>query len=83
LIGISSLFGLSQVKKFFDKKLREVVKKTYNEQYGVSYIIYPPFSDSKNELLSDLRKLLNIKEQEKKITNKEESSLKEELSKYF
>lgn len=83
LIGISSQFGLSQVKKFFDKKLREAVKNTYNVQYGVNYIIYPPFSDSKNELLSDLRKLLNIKEQEKKITNKEESSLKEELSKYF
>lgn len=35
---------------------------TYNSQFGVRFVVYPPFANAQHELLTDLKKLLNIQE---------------------
>lgn len=45
--------------------------------------MYPPFSASKHELLADLKKLLNVKEQKPSQLVRLEKNLKSELTSYF
>ena len=80
-IGFPNDFVLAQAKKFFNKSFKEAVHEVYNPQFDVEYCIYPPFSNG-NELLIDLKKILNIKE-EKEIPMTTKTQIKSEFSEYF
>ena len=82
LFGVPNEFVLTQVKKFFTKPLKESVNAVYNNQFSVKFIIYQKFS-SKNDLLLDLKKLLNVKETKKTQMNVANTTIKKELSNYF
>ncbi len=83
VIGVSNDFVLTQIKKNFSKALKEAVMATYNSQFGVRFVVYPGFSDAQHELLTDLKKLLNIKEEKPSKNPTLEKSLKSELGQYF
>ncbi len=83
VIGVSNDFVLTQIKKNFSKALKEAVMATYNSQFGVRFVVYPAFSDAQHELLTDLKKLLNIKEEKPSKNPTLEKSLKSELGQYF
>lgn len=65
-IGVSNEFVLTQVKKFFQKSLKEVINALYNPQFGIKIIIYPPFTNG-SELLINLKNILNIKDDLKSV----------------
>ncbi|MEI8091695.1 MAG: hypothetical protein WCG98_05760 [bacterium] len=54
-------FVLTQAKKFFGKAIKDAINETYNDQYTAKFVLYTKFSNS-NDLLLDLKKLLNVKE---------------------
>lgn len=83
VIGVSNDFVLTQIKKNFSKALKEAVMATYNSQFGVRFVVYPAFSNAQHELLTDLKKLLNIKEEKPSKNPTLEKSLKSELGQYF
>jgi chromosomal replication initiation ATPase DnaA len=43
-IGVPNEFILTQVKKFFQKPLKEAVQEVYNPQFTVSFVVYDGFS---------------------------------------
>ncbi len=80
-IGLPNDFVFAQAKKIFNKSFKEAVHEVYNPQFDVEYCVYPPFSNG-NELLVDLKKILNIKE-EKEIPTPTKAQIKGEFSEYF
>lgn len=82
LFGVPNEFVLTQIKKFFSKPLKESVNAVYNNQFAVKFVVYQKFS-SKNDLLLDLKKLLNVKETKKTQMSAENKTIKKELSHYF
>lgn len=82
VFGVPNEFILTQVKKFFAKPLKESINATYNDQFSVKFIVYPKFANS-NDLLIDLKKLLNIKEIKKSELSSEKKTIKNELSEFF
>lgn len=83
VIGVSNDFVLTQIKKNFAKALKEAVMATYNSQFGVRFVVYPAFSNAQHELLTDLKKLLNITDEKTSKTPKLEKNIKSELSQHF
>ncbi|HCB51954.1 TPA: hypothetical protein DEP21_05335 [Patescibacteria group bacterium] len=65
-IGVSNEFVLTQVKKFFQKPIKEAVNVVYNPQFSIKIIVYPPFLNG-SDLHIDLKKLLHVKEELKEI----------------
>ncbi len=83
VIGVSNDFVLTQIKKNFAKALKEAVMATYNSQFGVRFVVYPAFSNAQHELLTDLKKLLNITDEKTSKSPKLEKNIKSELSQHF
>lgn len=40
VIGVSNDFILEQIKKNFNKRLKEAVHNCYNQQFGIKYQVY-------------------------------------------
>ncbi len=83
VIWVSNDFILTQIKKNFQKALKEAIMATYNSQFGVRFVAYPPFANAQHELLTDLKKLLNIQESKSSKAPQLEKNLKSELGNYF
>lgn len=83
VIWVSNDFILTQIKKNFQKALKEAIMATYNSQFGVRFVVYPPFANAQHELLTDLKKLLNIQESKASKAPQLEKNLKSELGNYF
>ncbi len=79
-IGISNEIAMAQIKKFLGKQIKESIKTVYNPQFDVEFVIYTPFLNW-GDLVSDLKKLLNLKEDKKAKTI--EPKIKNKLSEYF
>lgn len=79
-LWIPNEFVMTQVKKFFNKSIKDAVKAVYNPNFDVNYVIYTPFTNWW-ELTADLKKLLNLKENKKDKTI--EPKIKNKLSEYF
>jgi len=71
---------MTQVKKFFGKQLKESVKEIYNPQFDTKFAVYTPFNNG-GDLTTDLKKLLNLKENKKEHTI--EPKIKNKLSEFF
>lgn len=82
VFGVPNEFVLTQAKKFFSKALKESVNEVYNEQFSIKFVVYSKFSTS-NDLLLDLKKVLNIKETKHSEFTVEKKSIKKELSEFF
>jgi len=82
VFGVPNEFVLTQTKKFFAKSLKEAINEVYNAHFSIKFVIYSKFSAS-NDLLLDLKKLLNIKDIKKSELREEKKSLKTELSEFF
>ena len=82
VFGVPNEFILTQVKKFFGKPLKESINEVYNDQFSVKFIVYSKFSSS-NELLTDLKKLLHIKEIKNSEITEEKRTMKKEMSEFF
>ncbi len=76
-------FILTQVKKFFAKPLKEAINEVYNPHFSVKFVVYSKFASNNNDLLVDIKKLLNIKEIKKSELKSEKSIIKSELSEFF
>ena len=86
VIWAANDFILSQIKKNLSKPLKEAIQQCYNSQFWVRFVVFTPFTDWDHPLLTDLKKLLNITDNtsnKNKQNNVLETSLKEELSRYF
>ena len=85
VIWTANDFSLANIKRNFTKPLKEAVEQCYNSQYWVKFVTYEAFSNANHELLSDLKKLLNIKDETQKTGQNErlESWLRSELARYF
>jgi len=83
IFGVPNEFILTQVKKFFSKPLKESINEVYNPHFSTRFVIYPKFATNNNDLLVDLKKLLNIKEIKKSELTSEKKTLKHELSEFF
>ena len=86
VIWAANDFLLSQIKKNLSKPLKEAIQQCYNSQFWVKFVVFTPFADWEHPLLTDLKKLLNITDStsnKNKQNNVLETSLKEELSRYF
>ena len=85
VIWAANEFSLTNIKRNLSKPLKEAVEQCYNSQYWVKFVAYEAFSNANHELLSDLRKLLNI--QDEPVRNgpdvRLETGLRNELSNYF
>jgi len=83
-IWVSNEFVMTQVKKFFLKAIKEWIHSVYNPKFGVKLVVYSWFSKNNNDLLCNIKKVLNIKA-EKKNNMKDpiKSGMKDELSSYF
>jgi len=80
-IGVSNEFVLTQVKKFFQKSLKETIESIYNPQFNVKIIVYPPFVNG-SQLLLDLKKILKVSEtKEQPLLTKKE--VNHELTQHF
>ena len=75
-------FVLTQAKKFFAKSLKESISEVYNPHFSVKFIVYAKFANN-NELLVDIKKILNIKEIKKSELTSEKKVIKYELSQFF
>jgi len=82
-IGVPNEFILTQVKKFFQKPLKEAVQEVYNPQFTVSFVVYDGFSKWSHALLLNLKKHLNIKEKIAPVQENLNNNVKEQLSEYF
>lgn len=85
LIGVSNDFVLTQIKKNFNKALKEAAQACYNPQFSIKYSVYSGFTKP-HPLLADLNKLLNV-QKEKKSELKSDApiakSIKAELNQHF
>lgn len=85
LIGVSNDFVLTQIKKNFNKALKEAAQACYNPQFSIKYSVYNGFTKP-HPLLADLNKLLNV-QKEKKSELKSDApiakSIKAELNQHF
>ncbi len=81
-IWVPNEFVLTQAKKFFGKAIKDAINETYNDQYTAKFVLYTKFSNS-NDLLLDLKKLLNVKEAKVHEHLQQKNWLKNELSDYF
>lgn len=79
-IWLANEFAMSQVKKFLGKQIKETIKEIYNSQFDTEFVIYTPFS-SGGELTTDLKKLLQLKENKKEHTI--EPKIKNKLFEFF
>ena len=79
-IWVSNEIAMAQIKKFLGKQIKESIKTVYNPQFDVDFVIYTPFLNWW-ELVPDLKKLLNLKEDKKAKTI--EPKIKNKLSEYF
>jgi len=82
VFGVPNEFILTQVKKFFAKPLKESINEVYNDQFSVRFVVYAKFANN-NDLLIDLKKLLNIKEIKRSELTSEKRTIKSELSEFF
>lgn len=86
VIWVPNDFILIQIKKLFNKALKEAIQSVYNPQFSLRYAVYTPFSSGKHELLLDLKKFLNITDEQKLPQEQSfalEKTVKAELSQYF
>lgn len=81
-IWVCNEFVYTQVKKFFNKSIKNAIHIVYNSHFEINYSIYTPFSKP-NDLLIDLKKLLNIKQNKQKVTQAKFDNKKTEVSNYF
>lgn len=81
-IGVPNEFVLTQAKKFFAKSLKDSVNEVYNPQYSIKFVLYAPFAQN-NELLLDLKKVLNVKNTVTLAETSVKTGLKHELTDYF
>ena len=79
-VWVPNEFVMTQVKKFFGKQLKESVKEIYNPQFDTKFAVYTPFNNG-GDLTTDLKKLLNLKENKKEHTI--EPKIKNKLSEFF
>jgi chromosomal replication initiator protein len=80
-IWVSNEFVLTQVKKFFQKSLKEAVESVYNSQFWIKIIVYPPFLNG-SELLLNLKKILKVSDASSQwLLSKKE--VKRELTDHF
>lgn len=79
-IWVSNEIAMAQIKKFLGKQIKESIKTVYNPQFDVDFVIYTPFLNWW-DLVPDLKKLLNLKEDKKAKTI--EPKIKNKLSEYF
>ncbi len=81
-VWVSNEFVFTQVKKFFNKLIKKAIHHVYNSQFDVQYSIYTPFGKW-NDLLIDLKKVLNIKENKQRVTEAKFNNKKTEVSNHF
>lgn len=82
-IGFANDFAMTQAKKLFHKSFKDAIHELYNPQFELEYTIYSPFSNG-SDLLIDLRKILNIKEDRKADSSSSiPQEIKSELSSFF
>jgi len=83
-IWVSNEFVMTQVKKFFLKAIKEWVHSIYNPKFGVKLVVYSWFSKNNNNLLCNIKKVLEIKSEKKTLAKDPiKSWMKDELSSYF
>jgi hypothetical protein len=70
------------VKKFFQKSLKDAVNTVYNPQFNVKLMIYPPFLNG-SDLLINLKKTLNLKDDAKEISYEIKKTMKAEMCDHF
>lgn len=85
IIGVSNDFVLTQIKKTFNKGLKEAIQTVYNPQFSIKYTVYTGFANQHHELLPDLKKLLNITEKKKTpaVWASLTQNIKAELNQHF
>ncbi len=81
-IGVSNEFVLTQVKKFFQKSLKETIESVYNPQFGIKIIVYPPFLNG-SELLLDLKKIIKIPNDKNQNIMMSKKQVNHELTEHF
>lgn len=81
-IGVANDFVLTQVKKFFAKPLKESIQAVYNEHFAPVFVVYTPFGKNNHDLLVNVKKLFDIKE-EVIETMAAPEAMKKQLSSYF
>lgn len=80
-IWVSNEFVLTQVKKIFQKDLKEAVNVVYNPQFSIKLMVYPPFLNG-SDLHINLKKLLHVKDDDLvPVSLKQE--VKHELTDHF
>jgi len=79
-VWVSNEIAIASIKKFLGKQIKESIKTVYNPQFDVDFVIYVPFANWW-DLVPDLKKLLNLKEDKKAKTI--EPKIKNKLSEYF
>ena len=79
-VWVSNEIAMAQIKKFLGKQIKESIKTVYNPQFDVDFVIYTPFLNWW-DLVPDLKKLLNLKEDKKSKTI--EPKIKNKLSEFF
>ena len=79
-VWVSNEIAMAQIKKFLGKQIKESIKTVYNPQFDVDFVIYVPFANWW-DLVPDLKKLLNLKEDKKAKTI--EPKIKNKLSEFF
>lgn len=82
-IGVPNEFVLTQVKKFFQKSIKDAVNAVYNPQFMIKFVIYSGFAGSGNDLLINLKKVLHITDTQKDEGKTIKKSIKSELAEYF
>ena len=82
-LGVPNEFVMTQVKKFFWKAIKESIQDVYNPQFSVKMVVYAPFQKMNNDLLLDVKKILNIKAIKKTDKSPINKSMKNQLSSYF
>lgn len=81
-IGIPNEFVLMQVRKFFWKPIKKALHEVYSPHFDIKLEVYEPFSKS-NDLLIDIKKILNIKNEKKQKFEAQEKKIKHNLVDYF
>ena len=81
-VWVANEFILSQVKKFLAKWIKEAIHAIYNPQFDVKFVIYTPFNNW-SDLLINLKKLLNIKENNSITSQLMHENIKQEFSEYL
>jgi len=82
-IGTPNEFVMTQVKKFFLKWIKEILHDIYNSQFSIKLVVYSPFQKKTNDLLCDMKKVLEIKSAPKKVSSGLDRSINSALTSYF